>query len=235
MLSCARMKPLHLLLAASFVLSSCSWLDGMFDSDDYLPEYMKEASPMDPPGTAEAREALRQKLVKEGQFVNGAEIDVRDGKAFLFRRNPDYSEDPGGRMVQAEKAKIMSCEGTYYFVETSNGKRGYMRESDFVDPISMLTVTGDFLPDNQGILPDTLPGEGGIFPGSSLDLGDNKTLTSNETGRIVKVVDKKTEQSDAFEEAKRRIEEAQNARPTPSAVSDDFEYEPLPAPKRSAQ
>lgn len=229
------MKPLHLLLISTFALTSCSWLEDVFGSEEYLPEYMKEASPLDPPGTAEAREALRQKLVKEGQFVTGAEIDVRDGKAFLFRSNPDYSENPGGRMVQAEKAKIMSCEGTYYFVETNTGKRGYMRESDFVDPISMLTVTGEFLPDGQGILPGTMPGENAIFPGSSLDLGDNKTLTSNETGRIVKVVDKKTEQSDAFEEAKRRIEAAQQAQPTTPAVQDDFEYEPLPTPKRSAQ
>ena len=100
------MKPFYLLLALPLLFASCS----LFEEGEYTPEYLKEASPLDPPGTAEAREAARLKLVKEGMFVTGANIDVRDGKAFLFNRNPDHAQDTllrgylllcGGRRRQA--------------------------------------------------------------------------------------------------------------------------------------
>ena len=229
------MKPVYLLLASTLFLTSCS----IFEEGEYTPEYLKEDSPLDPPGTAEAREAARRKLVKEGMFVDGAKIDVRDGKAFLFNRNPDHSEDPGGRMVKTEQAKILSCEGTYYFVEVDGGKRGFLRESDFVDPVSMLTTTGDFLPDGQGILPGMEPGAtGSILPSAELQISETETLTTNETGRTVVVVGTKSDKADAFEEAKRRVEEGQ-ALPSVSgnnvsAPAEDVPFEPLPAPTGAA-
>ncbi|MBE6418558.1 MAG: hypothetical protein E7031_00340 [Akkermansiaceae bacterium] len=231
------MKPVYLLTASVALLSSCSWLEGVFSAGEYTPEYLKEESPLDPPGTAEAREAARRKLVKEGMFVDGAEIEVREGKAFLFNRNPDHAEDPGGRMVKTEKAKILACEGSYYFVEVEGGKRGFLRESDFVDPVSMLTSTSDFLPDGQGLFPGMEPGDTGTFiPGAELQVDENQTYTTSQTGRTVLVVGTKSDKSKAFEEAKRQVESGQALPPTTSGsgVADE-EFEPLPAPTGSAQ
>ena len=230
MLISARMKALPLMLATSLLLFSCS------DPGAYTPEYMKEDSPLDPPGTAEARAAARQKLVKEGIYVDGAVIDVKEGKAFLFRRNPDHSEDPGGRMVKSEKAKILSCEGTYYFVEMEDGQRGFLRESDLVDPVSMLTTTENFLPDGQGIFPGTDPAATGLLPDASLQFGENRILTTNQNGRNVEVVGTKTNKSQAFEEAKRQVESGQalpSVVPAPAYTGEDVPYEPLPTPTSS--
>ena len=152
MLLYSGMRALHLILATSLLLTSCNWVQTVFESTDYTPEYLKEDSPLDPPGTADARAAMRKARVKEGLFATGSEVQIRDGKAYLFNLNPDYSESTGGRMVNAQTAKIVSCEGTYYFVETNEGKRGYMRESDFVDPFAV-DPNAQFLPDGQGILP----------------------------------------------------------------------------------
>lgn len=230
------MKPFYLLLATSLLLTSCS----LFEKGEYTPEYLKEDSPLDPPGAAAARAEARRKLVKEGMFVDGAKIDVRDGKAFLFNRNPDHSEDPGGRMVKTEKAKIIACEGTYYFVETDDGKRGFLRESDFVDPVSMLTTTGDFLPDGQGILPGMEPGAtGSLLPDAELQIGENQTLTTNKSGRTVVVVGTTTDKSAAFEEAKRQVESGESL---PNATEpaaghtpvEDIPFEPLPEPAASS-
>lgn len=225
------MKPFYLLLTSAVLLSSCSWVQSVFSEGEYTPEYLKEDSPLDPPGTAAAREEARRKLVKEGMFVDGAEIEVRDGKAFLFNRNPDHSEDPGGRMVKSQKAKILSCEGTYYFVEmVDGGKRGFLRESDFVDPVSMLTTTtGELLPAEQGILPGAT---GNVLPDAELQIGENQTLTTNKVGRTVVVVGTTTDKSAAFEEAKRKVESGKSL-PAESAAADE-EYEPLPEPSASA-
>lgn len=232
------MKPVYLLTAAAVLLSSCSWFEGVFSSGEYTPEYLKEASPLDPPGTAEAREAARRKLVKEGMFVEGAEIEVKEGKAFLFNRNPDHSEEPGGRMVQTEKAKIIACEGSYYFVEVDGGKRGFLRESDLVDPVSMLTTTAGFLPDGQGLFPGTEPGAvGSMIPGAELQIDENQTLTTSQTGRTVLVVGTKTDKSKEFEEAKRQVESGEALPSSSSTYEDagDVPYEPLPSPSGSAQ
>lgn len=231
------MKPLYLLLSSVILLSSCSWVKNScnwvqkaFSPGEYTPEYLKEDSPLDPPGTAAAREEARKKLVKEGMFTTGAEIDVRDGKAFLFNRNPDHSDSPGGRMVKTEKAKVLSCEGTYYFVEVDGGKRGFLRESDFVDPVSMLTTTtSEFLPAEQGILPGAT---GNVLPDAELQIGDNQTLTTNKVGRTVVVVGTKDDKAADFEEAKRKVEAGQSLPGAASAASE--EYEPLPEPSASS-
>ena len=103
----------------------------------------------------------------------------------------------------------------------------------------MLTTTGDFLPDGQGILPGMEPGAtGGILPGAELQIGENQTLTTNQTGRTVVVVGTKSDKADAFEEAKRQVEEGRAlpsaTEPLPAPVG-DVPYEPLPAPTGSAQ
>lgn len=173
-----RMKALHLLPAISLLLASCSWLQSPYESADYTPEYMKEDSPLDPPGTSEARAAMRKARVKDGAFATGSEAEVRDGKAYLFHLNPDYSPSTGGRMVNAKTAKIMFCEGTYYFVETNEGKRGYMRESDFVDPFA-IDPNAQFLPDGQGILP---PVEGAPDANTALPFSSEPAQALPATG-----------------------------------------------------
>ena len=214
------MKLTLTLFAVATVLTSCSWLKRMAEPGEYSPAYLQEESALDPPGAAAAREEARRKLVKEGMFVPGAEIEVKEGKAFLFTRNPDHVPETGGRMIKTAKAKILSCEGTYYFVEAEEGQRGFLRESDFVDPVSMLTTTGSFLPDGQGILPGAAPTDGGtVLQDGTLDIGDNKTLTTNENGRTVVVVGKKTDKSDKFEEEKRRIEAASEDAPLPEPAA----------------
>lgn len=214
------MKLTLTLFAVATVLTSCSWLKRMAEPGEYSPAYLQEESALDPPGAAAAREAARRKLVKDGMFVPGAEIEVKEGKAFLFTRNPDHVPETGGRMIKTAKAKILSCEGTYYFVEAEEGQRGFLRESDFVDPVSTLTTTGNFLPDGQGILPEGGATDGGsVLQDGTLDIGDNKTLTTNENGRTVVVVGKKTDKSTEFEEAKRRIEAASEDAPLPEPAA----------------
>ena len=61
------MKPVYLLLATPLLFASCS----LFEKGEYTPEYLKEDSPLDPPGAAAARAEARRKLVKEGMFVDG--------------------------------------------------------------------------------------------------------------------------------------------------------------------
>lgn len=214
------MKLTLTLFAAATVLTSCSWLKRISEPGEYSPAYLQEESALDPPGAAAAREEARRKLVKDGMFVTGAQIEVREGKAFLFTRNPDHVPETGGRMVKTTKAKILSCEGSYYFVEVDSGQRGFLRESDFVDPATTLATTPGFVPDGQGILPEGGATDGGtVLQDGTLDLGDNKTLTTNENGRTVVVVGKKTDKSRKFEDEKRRIEAASEDTPLPEPAA----------------
>ena len=214
------MKLTLTLFAVATVLTSCSWLKRMTEPGEYSPAYLQAESALDPPGAAAAREEARRKLVKDGIFVTGAQIDVKEGKAFLFTRNPDHVPETGGRMVKTTKAKILSCEGSYYFVEVDSGQRGFLRESDLVDPASTLVTTSGVVPDGQGILPSGDATDGGtVLQDGTLDLGDNKTLTTNENGRTVVVVGKKTGKTSEFEEAKRRIEAASEDAPLPEPAA----------------
>ena len=133
------MKFLPLVIAPVLFLSSCS----IFEKGEYVPEYLKEPSPLDPPGTEAARAAEKAKRVKEGAFETGSTQKVNEGKVFLFKRNPDYDEDASGKMVSTENAKIISCEGLYYFVEVDDGRKGFLRETDMVAPVKHLVSTTD--------------------------------------------------------------------------------------------
>lgn len=210
------------------LLSSCSLFDP--EEQDYTPEYLREDSPLDPPGTSEARAALRAKLVKEGAFAPGEELEVQQGKVFLFYRNPDYSHDTSGRMVEAATARIVSCEGLYYFVETDAGKKGYLRESDLVSPVKMLVSTEDNL-FPEGEMPQ-LPQNWGNEADSALD-GAQKIMTTS-SGRTVVVIKKKSERSAEFEARKKQLEEAEGERlgvsPQETAPLPDPASVPLPEP-----
>ena len=68
------------------LLSSC----GLATPGEYVPLYLQEPSPLDPPGMDALRAEARAKYVKEGLYAPGEELEVQQGKAYLFNRNPDY-------------------------------------------------------------------------------------------------------------------------------------------------
>lgn len=208
------------------LLSSCSLFDT--GEPDYTPEYLRADSPLDPPGTAEARAALRAKLVKEGKFAPGENPEVQQGKVFLFYRNPDHSHDTDGRMVEATNARIISCEGLYYFVETDGGKKGYLRETDLVSPVTTLVATdGALFP--GGELPP-LPDWGTAGEAVGNQPGEQRLMT-NSSGRTVVVVRKQSERGREFEERRKQLEaQAGQQNAASSAPLPDPASVPLPEP-----
>ncbi len=188
-------------------------------TEEYTPEYLREDSPLDPPGTAEARKAQRAERVKEGLFAPGSTVDVQQGRVFLLSRNPDYSDEPSGRMVDAEQAKVISCEGLYYFVELDGGKRGYLRESDLVSPVQLVPTDPVMV---NGDLFATPVGD----DGTPLPLDENQTYATNATGRTVILVGKTSERGNEFEERKKAVEEG--------STSGGDEPPPLPEPSHAA-
>ncbi len=212
------MKLFPILLAGLVLLPSCeTTLSG-----DYVPEYMRPDSPLDPPGTSAARAAMRAKRVKKGKFETGSTISVQEGRVFLLTANPDYSPEPSGTLVDANEARIMSCEGLYYFVELDGGQRGYLRESDLVQPVEL--VPTDPMMVMGG---DIFAGDSAVEGAAPVPLNDNQTLTTNEDGRAVVLVGKKTERSAEFEQRKKEVE-GQG-----TAASDGGE-EPPPLPEPAA-
>ncbi len=205
------------------VLPSC---DSLF-SEEYMPEYMKETTPLDPPGTEAARKAMRLERVKEGKFETGSSVPVQGGRVFLLSRNPEYNPEPEGRLVEAAEAKILSCEGLYYFVELEDGKRGYLRESDFEQPAADLLPTDPMLA--GGLF---LPGE--VEGGAPVQLDDNQVLTTNEDGRAVVLVGKKSDRAAEFERRRQAVEKGEPlplpAPQTAPAAGADEEPPPLPEP-----
>lgn len=219
-----RMKSLSPALLCLLLLSSCSWVnEHILSRGEYSPDYLKEDSPLDPPGTAAARAAARQKLLKEGTFQKGDTPAVQQGKVFLFNRNPDTTEDPSGKMVRTEKAKIIACEGLYYFVEVDDGRRGFLRESDLEPPVQLVSTSEFMEPLDQAVSAD------GIFPSEEpLTLDGNQKLMTNEDGRTVVVVGKKSEKSQEFEARKKALEQNGAAQAAPS--TDAAPSAPLPDP-----
>lgn len=222
----ARMKVAPYLLLGAVLLSSCN----MFEKGEYMPLYLQEPSPLDPPGTDEARAKMRAERVKEGLFVVGATPEVQQGRAYLLDRNPDYAEKPSGRMVETPTVKILSCEGTYYFVEAENGVRGFLRETDMVNPITLVS-TADMVPLPDGEAP---AGVDGLLPFEQAPLSDttDPQLRVNDEGRTVVVVGKKSEKSKEFEERKREIQEAAGQATPAPAVEEDLDAA-LPEPTGS--
>ena len=219
-----------ILLFGTLLLSSCS----IFESNEYMPLYLQEPSPLDPPGTEDLRAKMRAERVKEGIFAVGESPEVQQGRAYLLDRNPDYSENPSGRMVATATVKVLSCEGTYYFVEAEDGKRGFLRESDMVRPITLVS-TSDFVPlPGEGLV----PGADGLLPfeQAPLNQGTAPQLRVNDDGRTVVVVGKKSDKSREFEERRRAFEAEMSAGVGASATSVEEDFDAaLPDPTGSAQ
>lgn len=214
------MKLFPLLIVPVLLLSSCS----LFEKGEYVPEYLKEPSPLDPPGTEAARAAEKAKRVKEGAFEPGSTQKVNEGKVFLFKRNPDYDEDVSGKMVQTEQAKIISCEGLYYFVQVDDGSKGFLRETDMQNSITHLVSTDlNFTP----AAPETTAESIFPEPGEVIELSDNQKLMTNSVGRTVVIADKKSDKTSAFEARKKALLEGKSldsvAQPAPAAA-------PIPDP-----
>ncbi len=227
------MKLLSSVLLCVLLLSSCSWFnEHVLPQGEYAPAYLQEDSPLDPPGTAAAREAARKKLLKEGTFRRGDTPAVLQGKAFLFNRNPDTTKEPSGKMVKTEKAKIIACEGLYYFVQVDDGSRGFLRESDLEPPVQLVTTSEIVEP-----MEPVAPAADSIFPPEApLPLEGNQKLMTNQDGRTVIIVGKKSDRSQEFEARKKALEQGhqQNAAskgsPEASAPLPDPADVPLPEP-----
>ena len=214
------MKALFFLPALVPVLL-CSCTPG-----EYHPEYLNEASALDAPGMGAAREAQRNRLVQEGAYAPGEELEVQEGKVYLFNRNPDTNEHATGRMVTCEKATIISCEGLYYFVKLDEGSKGFLRESDLVNPVKLVST----LPEGE------TPGPEGWVDGTSqpdtLQLDADQTLMTNAAGRTVVVVSKKSEGNSEFQQRKEALQQGHEL---PAAPLPDPASEPLPEPAGSGR
>lgn len=224
------MKAALLLTSAlsATLLCSCDLVKQITKPGEYHPEYMNESSALDGPGAEAARAAQRNELVQEGTFAPGDTLDVHESKVYLFSRNPDKNEDATGKMVSTDKAKIISCEGLYYFVETDDGTKGFLRESDLVNPVKLVSTTDFLLPNGETPGPEGWA-EGAVEQPDEVQLDSNQTLMTNANGRTVVVVGKKSEKSNDFEARKKALLEGKEA-PKSDIPAPAPAYEDLPEP-----
>lgn len=214
---------------AAVTLCSCDALKSLTTPGEYHPEYLNEGSALDGPGMAAARAAQRNERVQEGSYAPGEMLDVQESKVYLFRRNPDKDPEATGKMVNTEKAKIIACEGLYYFVETDDGSKGFLRESDLVNPIRLVS-TMDGIPNGETPGPEGWA-EGAVAQPDVVQLDSNQTLMTNESGRTVVVVSKKSDKTMDFEAQKKAILEGKPADKTPAPLPEPASEElPEPAP-----
>ena len=211
------MKPfVTLSLLSMTLLTSCSVLERLSTPGEYTPIYLEEPSPLDPPGMDAIRAEARAKYVKEGLYKDGETLEVQQGKAFLFNRNPDYYEGAKGRMIQTANARIISCEGLYYFVELDDGSKGFLRETDFVNPVKLVSNS----------IENLLPEESWDTPAP---MGGEQQIITSTSGRAVLVVKKTSKKTDEFNARHRELlnkQSADDTLPTPT--------EELPEPAGSA-
>ena len=195
-------------MLGSVLVSGCGVFEALTTPGEYMPIYLQESSPLDPPGMEAVRAEARAKYVKEGLYADGETLDVQQGKAVLFNRNPDYYEGARGNMVKTATARIISCEGLYYFVEIEDGSKGFLRETDFVNPVKLVSTAAE-----EG----ETPADGTWTPA-----GEQKMMT-NSSGRTVVVVNKKSRKSDEFEARRRALDSSSapaaddGGLPTPTA------------------
>ena len=215
------MKPLVVIsLLSAALLSSCSVVERLTTPGEYTPIYLEEPTPLDPPGMDAIRAEARAKYVKEGLYKDGETLEVQQGKAFLFNRNPDYYEGAKGRMVQAAQATIISCEGLYYFVKLDEGSKGFLRETDFVNPVKLVSNS----------LENLLPEESWETPGS---MDGEQQIMTNTNGRAVLVVKKTSKKTDEFNARRRELLNKQSAAPADDTAL-PTPTEELPEPAGSA-
>ncbi len=211
----------------------------------YTPAYLIPDTALDAPGVGASRKMERDKRRKDGLYEVGEVRPVRGGKAMLFMSNPDYDQHikPVGELIEATTAKVIFCEGLYYFVETDNKDRGYMRESDLAakaaeTPSEQVMSTEGIIsvPTDYSISDfSTLPGadSGGLFPegGALINGGDSSTATT-ESGRVVNIKSRDTGKSEDFERMRDKIGQGADKQPesSPSPSDNQSSIPDLPMP-----
>lgn len=203
------------------------------------PLFLKPVTALDPPGTEGLRKAELERRQKEGRFATDAELELVGGKAFFFAKNPEIDGASGGKMMEAKSVKIVLCEGLYYYVKTPDGDGGYLRESDLIDPndFSMmgLPLTEGYIfgdpnaPMDDSGLPLTLGSGSELFPDTPLfsDNVEGAQVLTNAQGRVVTMVQKKTEAGKRFSEEEQKIRAASPSKDSSPAI-------PTPAPSKVA-
>ncbi len=231
-------------LVGSLCLLSCS-----SPYKGFTPAYLIPDQATDAPGVGATRKMERDKRRKDGLYEVGEVRPVRGGKAMLFLSNPDYDQHikPSGKLVDANSAKVIFCEGLYYFVETDNKDRGYMRESDLAAKVSetpsestmstegIISVPTDYSISDYSTLPSG--DSGGLFPeGSALIMGGGPTTATTESGRVVNIKSRDTGKSEDFQKMREQIGQGADAPSNQgggAAIDDPF-IPDLPEPtKRS--
>lgn len=212
---------------AMTALCSCDAVKRLTTPGEYHPEYLNEASALDAPGMAAARAAQRNERVQDGTYAPGDVLDVQESKVYLFNRNPDKDTAATGKMVSTQKAKIIVCEGLYYFVETDDGSKGFLRESDLVNPVRLVSTQDNLLFNGEAPGPEGWD-DGTAMQPETVQLDAQQTLMTNESGRTVVVVSKKSDKTTDFEARKKAMLEGQNSpAPLPEPASEEL---PEPAP-----
>ncbi len=237
-------------LTVCVLLSSLSLVSCQSSLKGYTPAYLIADTPLDAPGVGASRKIERDKRSKEGLYKVGDVRPVVGGKAMLFMSNPDYDKHikPAGQLVDATSATVIFCEGLYYFVETNEMDRGYIRESDLA--VVAPTLTDEALVGSEGLISvptdytigdyTTLPGgdSEGLFPGGALLLDgtnvDSSTATT-ESGRVVNIKTRDTGKAEDFEKVREKLEQSAQSKPTaPTPPPVDYSDIPdLPEPSGS--
>lgn len=119
------MKKAVPLILSSSLLVSCSW----FKNNPSDPQFQRQTTATDPVGIEYHREDAR-KRAEEGRFMPGSEVSVREGKAYMFDRNPGVHPDALGTMREADKVKVVFNDGRYTKVKLSTGKEAWVHERD---------------------------------------------------------------------------------------------------------
>lgn len=196
-----------LLLTSLLLLSSCS----LFKPAESLPEYLREDSPLDPPGTAAARAEMRAKYLKEGIYAKGDRVDIFGGRIVLFDRNPERESNIKARSIETGTVKVIACEGTYYFVEADGGEMGYAKETDLFNPAAM-----PLLPEGQEPFGPLVPGDGQLIPGvpgadgAGVDIGGNQRLMQDADGHSVIITPSSSQRSSEFAARERALQQGQS-------------------------
>lgn len=211
-------------LAASAVLSSCSWLT----NNPRLPQAERKSSALDPVGIEYHRQAARDRAAS-GMFQPGTEVEVLKGQAYMFDLNPETHPDALGRMEKADKVKIIACDGLYTRVELPGGREAYVRETDLAgaDPSLYPIPEGD----NMSLFAnDPFLGELPTMDGGMTNPNAVGELVTTKDGRTVTLV-RKSSKKDAPPVP------GKTAEPAPAAPTAPREpaYEPLPEPAAASK
>ena len=223
------MKSAVSILVASTLLASCSW----FTNNPRLPQAQREPSALDPVGI-EYHRKVAQERAESGMYQPGMEVSVVKGAAYMFDRNPERHPDSLGRMVKAEKVKIIANDGLYTRVALPGGREAYVRETDLAgsEPSLYAIPEGDNMSlfANDPFLGELPTMDGGMTSPNAV--GGEQVVAKD--GRTVTLV-RKSSKKDAPPVPGSLEEPSSSASPAQGPVSREPAYEPLPEPAASSR